>query len=253
MTRSLVRSLIDGETSLLYKFGTISRTESDEIWRVTFRLYQTDEIAAHHRLEAIEQAATGVLSKIAPEVRPRIALTGHIVVVEKTQQILLEDLVRSFATAFVVIAVFMSVMVGNPVGGLLSMIPNMVPTLVLFGMMGWCGYSLDIGSVMTASVALGIAVDDTLHLLSHFRASRNAGHDLMASARDAIRHCAVAMLQTTVVCGLALSVYYMSEFKPTQRFALFMGVLLTMAWLGVAGLLPAMMTSRLGRWLASTP
>jgi len=126
----------------------------------------------------------------------------------------------------------------------------MIPTLVLFGTMGWLRLSLDIGLVMTASVALGIAVDDTLHLLSHFRAARCQGLDLEASVLNALSYCGLAMLQTTVICGCSLLLYCASEFMPTQRFAVFMGLLLAMAWLGVAVLLPAMMSSRLGRCFA---
>lgn len=250
-TRAVVQSMIEKDTSPLYTLGFLRGSEQEEIWRLTFRLFQTDPIPAKDRLHTIETQIERILSELESSQRPRTALTGHVVVVEKTQSILLQDLVRSFCAAFVVIAVFMSIMVGNVIGGLLSMIPNMIPTLILFGMMGWCEYALDIGSVMTASVALGIAVDDTLHLLAHFRAARRKGYDLAASARDAMRYCALAMLHTTIICGSALAIYYASEFKPTQRFAVFMGVLLAMAWLGVTVLLPAMMTSRIGRWMGS--
>ncbi len=250
-TRAVIRSMVQNDESLLYDYGYLRQLSNEQIWRLTFRLYQTDRTPADQRLQAITDAIVQITQGLEPGLRPQTALTGHIVIVEQTQQILLEDLVRSFLAAFVVIALFMSIMVGNIVGGLLSMIPNMIPTLVLFGLMGWCEYSLDIGSVMTASVALGIAVDDTLHLLSHFRSARQRGQDLYASAREAVHYCGVAMLQTTIVCGLALAIYFASEFKPTQRFALFMGILLAMAWLGVSALLPAMMTSKLGRWLAS--
>lgn len=250
-SRSFLRSLIRSDSSLLYEYGFLRRTQENEIWRLTFRLLQTERVPADERLAAIRQQTAKVLANLPPQQQPRVALTGHVVIVEQTQQILLEDLVRSFFAALVLIAIFMSIMVGNVLGGLLSMIPNMIPTLALFGMMGWYDYSLDIGSVMTASVAMGIAVDDTLHLLSHFRASRQRGLDLVASAREALNYCGLAMLQTTLICGCALAIYYASEFKPTQRFAVFMAVLLTMAWLGVAVLLPAMMTSRLGRWFGS--
>jgi len=250
--RAVVRSMIRSDSSLLYENGFLRRTQQEEIWRLTFRLMQTENVPADERLKVVRQQTARVLESLEPNNRPRVTLTGHVVIVQQTQQILLEDLVRSFFVALIVIAIFMSIMVGNVVGGLLSMVPNMIPTLVLFGMMGWRNYSLDIGSVMTASVAMGIAVDDTLHLLSHFRAFRRRGLDLVASAREALKYCGTAMLQTTLICGCALAVYYASEFKPTQRFAVFMGVLLTMAWFGVAILLPAMMTSRLGRWLGKT-
>ena len=49
------------------------------------------------------------------------------------------------------------------------MVSNFFPTVVMFGILGWVAMPLDIGSVMTASVALGIAIDDTFHYLTFFR------------------------------------------------------------------------------------
>lgn len=248
--RAVARSMIEKEASTLFQLGFLRRNQQEETWRLTFRLFQNDTIPASKRLDDIRGKTQHVIKAMGSKARPNLALTGHVVIVEEAQRVLLEDLVRSFAAAFLIIAMFMSFTVGNLWGGLLAMIPSMIPTLVLFGTMGWLGLSLDIGLVMTASVALGIAVDDTLHLLSHFRAARCQGLDLEASVLTALSYCGIAMLQTTVICGCSLMLYCASEFMPTQRFAVFMGLLLAMAWLGVAVLLPAMMSSRLGRCFA---
>lgn len=249
--RAVAKSMIEKSSSSLFQLGFLRRSELEETWRLTFRLFHDDQTPASKRLDDIRAKTQKVMQDLAVRSRPKLTLTGHVVIVEKAQSVLLEDLVRSFAAAFLIIAIFMSFMVGNLWGGLLSMIPSMVPTLVLFGVLGWLGLSLDIGLVMTASVALGIAVDDTLHLLSHFRDARRRGLDLDASVITALSYCGLAMFQTTVICGCSLLVYSASDFMPTQRFAVCMGLLLAMAWLGVAVLLPAMMSSHLGRWLAS--
>ena len=249
--RGVAKSMIEKSSSSLFQLGFLRRSEQEETWRLTFRLFQGDQTPASERLDDIRVRIQKVAQETEAPSRPNLALTGHVVIVEKAQRVLLEDLLRSFLVAFLIIAIFMSFMVGNPWGGLLSMIPSMIPTLVLFGSMGWLGISLDIGLVMTASVALGIAVDDTLHLLSHFRDARCQGFNLDASVLTALGYCGLAMFQTTVICGCSLLVYCASDFMPTQRFAVCMGLLLAVAWLGVAVLLPAMMSSHLGRWLAS--
>jgi len=71
--------------------------------------------------------------------------------------------------AFSVIAVVMVVTLRGLWAGILSMLLNLFPTLLLFGSMGWMGVPVNIGYVMTAKVALGIAVDDTLHFLVCYR------------------------------------------------------------------------------------
>ena len=60
------------------------------------------------------------------------------------------------------------------------------------------------------------------------------------------------MFQTTLVCGISLMAFYFSDFVPTSNFSLFMFGLLTSALLGVLFLLPSMMASAMGRYLART-
>ena len=103
---------------------------------------------------------------------------------------------------------------------------------------------------MTASVALGIAVDDTVHLLSRFGYRRTHGIGQVQAAYGALVQCGWAMFQTTLVCGLSLMAYWFSDFVPTSQFALLMFALLATALLGVVLLLPAMMASPFGKFLS---
>ncbi len=186
------------------------------------------------------------------DVPVKVSLTGSVVIVQKSQEILLRDLFRSFMTAFGVIAIVMVLMLRSLIGGLIAMAPNLFPTVALFGLMGLARIPLDIGSVMSASVALGISVDDTVHLLSRFGSRRARGLGQIAHAFGALAQCGWAMFQTTLVCGVSLMAYWFSEFVPTSRFSLFMFGLLASALLGVIFLLPTLMASPLGRWLAHT-
>ena len=98
--------------------------------------------------------------------------TGVVPLVYKAQRTLLVGLVNSILLAFVLICVLMMAILRSPTAGLLSMIPNVFPIVVIFGFMGWIGSLIDIGTMMTASVAMGVAVDDTVHFLTWFP-SRN--------------------------------------------------------------------------------
>jgi len=107
---------------------------------------------------------------------------------------------------------------------------------------------VDIGTMMTASVALGIAVDDTIHFLSWFRHFIDEGLDRVDAVIETYRRVGPAMLQTTVVGGLGLFVFSLSTFTPTQRFGTLMLVLLVTALFGDLILLPALLAGPLGRW-----
>ncbi len=173
--------------------------------------------------------------------------TGLVPLVYQVQHELMRGLFNSLATAFVLIALVMMLVLRSPAAGLLAMLPNLFPVVMVFGAMGWLGILIDVGTMMTASVALGVAVDDTLHYLTWFRRGLNIGRDHKGAAIFAYRRCATAMTQTTLVAGLGLAVFAFSTFTPTQRFGVLMLVLLATALVGDLIFLPALLTGPLGR------
>jgi hypothetical protein len=82
--------------------------------------------------------------------------------------------------------------------------------VLIFGMMGHAGILVDIGTMMTASVAMGVAVDDTIHFLTWFRDGIAAGLPRHSAIIEAYRRCAAAMTQTTLIGGLGLAVFAFS-------------------------------------------
>ncbi len=248
--RGAIRKLIRDPASSLGQLDFIARHGQQESWRLSIRMPQGDDTDFGAEIAKIRREMTEELSD--SEIPVDVTLTGHVAIVQKAQQVLLRDLFRSFLTAFAIVAVVMMVVLRSVVGGLLAMMPNLFPTVALFGVMGLSRSPLDIGSVMTASVALGIAVDGTIHLLSRYGSRRERGFGQIRATFGALGQCGWAMFQTTLVCGLALMCYWFSDFVPTSRFALLMFGLLCAALIGDVLLLPAMMASPMGKFLART-
>jgi predicted RND superfamily exporter protein len=127
------------------------------------------------------------------------------------------------------------------------MIPNVLPVLAIFGGMGWLGIPIDIGSMMTASIALGVAVDDTIHFLSWFRGNVHT----LRNRREAIilsyKQCATPTLQAACISGLGLSVFALSTFTPTQRFGWLMLTILIAGVIAELVMLPAILAGPLGK------
>lgn len=179
--------------------------------------------------------------------KPTCAITGLRAVIEKAHFALLSDLGESFAMAFLLIVPVMMLIAGGVKAGLLLMLPNVLPVAVVFGGMGWLSIKLDVASILTASVALGIAVDDTLHFVTWFLRSRAQGLDATAAVRQAIAGCARAMLHTSIICTGSMLPFFFSDFIPTSKFALLMILILSGAIVGDLLLLPAILQSPLGR------
>ena len=247
-TRGVVRQLIRDPDSSLGKLAFIHRDAQAEVWRISVRMPQREQTDYRTEIEKIREAVDQELT--GSDIPVDVSLTGHVAIVQTAQQVLLSDLFRSFLSAFGVVAVVMVFLLRSVLGGLIAMVPNLFPTVALFGLMGLLRVPVDIGSVMTASVALGIAVDDTVHLLSRFGSRRARGFGQIRAAFGALGQCGWAMFQTTLVCGVSLMTYWLSDFVPTSRFSLLMFGLLTAALVGDVLLLPGLMASSLGRWLS---
>jgi predicted RND superfamily exporter protein len=177
----------------------------------------------------------------------RFDVTGGVPLVIMAQELLLWDLIYSFTAAFALITVTMIIMLNGIVRGLLAMIPNIFPCVIVFGMLGLCGVPVDMGSMMTASVALGISVDGTLHLLTWVNIGLKRGLQRKDAVLYAYHHCSTALFQTTLICGVGMLVFGLSDFVPVARFAGLLFVILTVSLIGDLIALPAILFSRLGK------
>jgi hypothetical protein len=172
--------------------------------------------------------------------------TGVVPIVYKAQRMLLDSLIQSTFWSVITITPLLMFIARSASAGLVAMLPNVLPVLMVFGGMGWLGVDVDVGSMMTASIALGVAVDDTIHYLNWFREELDRLGDRKQAILAAYKHCATPTLQAATISGLGLSIFAISTFTPTQRFGMLMLVIL---WLGaVAELIffPALLAGPLG-------
>ena len=169
--------------------------DGDNYWRISLRVAALNDIDYGKFLETVTLNVSEQLEHLSVE-GMSASLTGGIPLVYKAQHQILRDLMVSFLTAFLIITLIMMLLLRSVQAGIVAMVPNVFPPLVVFGAMGWLNFSVEIGSVMTASVALGIAVDDTLHFLTWYRRGTVEGLSRFASIRHAFEHCAKAVSYT---------------------------------------------------------
>jgi len=239
--RSLMNQRIKKER--LIDANYLAETGNEQLWRITVRANALGELDYGRFAETLRQRIDPLLQKHGV----RGTYTGIIPLIYKAQRQLLQDLVRSFLAAFVVIGVILIFVLRSPAAAVLAMVPNLFPAVVVFGGMEWIHIPVQIGSVMTASAALGIAVDDTVHFLTWFRRGLDTGLSRRAALQDAFQRCAGAMAHTTLICTSGLLVFLASSFVPILHFAWLMVLLLLAALIGDLILLPAILAGPLGR------
>jgi len=153
---------------------------------------------------------------------------------------LVRSQITSFATAFVTVFGVIFLVFRSWKFGLLSIAPNLVPVLAVFGVMGWLGISLNVATVMVASVALGVVDDDTIHFISRYRRETRDG----ATTDEAIETATVqegrAALTTAIVNCCAFAVLMLSEYRPSAWFGGLLALTMVMAFLSEVFILPAM-------------
>ncbi len=108
--------------------------------------------------------------------------------------------------------------------------------------MGWLGIELSVATSLVASIAVGLAVDDTIHYLVRYNREFKKDLDKKRALDATIRSMGRPMILTTVTIGLGFSVLMLSHFEPTAVFGLMMVVTLVSALMGDLILLPSLMT-----------
>lgn len=230
----------------------VARTDREELWRISLRINAMNELDYGVLLDTIKTTVGDQLKlvndKLAELGNPSVSavITGSVPMIYKAQHQVMSDLVISFIMAFLMISVVMMIVTQGFWAGLISMIPNVFPPLTVFGALAWLGVPIEIGSVMTASVALGIAVDDTIHFLAWYRRGLEGGLPVFGAVRYSFQHCAKSMVDSTLICGLGMAPFMFSVFMPTVRFARLMAILLLVALIGDLVLLPALLLGPLG-------
>jgi predicted RND superfamily exporter protein len=159
--------------------------------------------------------------------------------------------VRSLLGALLLIMALMVIEWRSLRGALLCMIPNLAPVFLIFAFMGVFGIWLDIATAMIASVAVGIAVDDTIHIYHGFISRQNRhGKTVWALART-YRQAGRAVTTTTLVLCAQFLILNSSDFVPTAHFGLLTSVGLLAAWLFDVVLLPAILVLIYGKCSSS--
>ena len=155
-------------------------------------------------------------------------------------------MIQSTFWSFVTILPLLMFVSRGVAAGAVAMLPNVLPVLVVFGGMGWLGFPIDIGSMMSASIALGVAVDDTIHYLTWFREDLNRTGNRHQAILGAYQRCATPTLQAALISGLGLSVFAFSTFTPTQQFGYLMLTILLAGVVAELVMLPAILAGPLG-------
>ncbi len=206
--------------------------------RVTFRLSEHRSSVQAEILHRVREFA----ESLVPE-GVIVRLTGRAVQDVNTIDTLVSGQIQSLTLAVLVIWVIMIPALSSWKLGLLSLIPNLFPLAFNFGIMVLLNIPLNTATALIAAVAIGMAVDNTIHFLTIYARDRGVGYARRDAVDRTIAGKGVAMIASSVILVIAFGVLLFSRFIPTIQFGLLSAVMILTALVGDMLLLPALMVS----------
>jgi len=169
--------------------------------------------------------------------------TGNLVVVSALSDRVLIGQVQSVAFAFGVIFLLVTVMFLSARVGFAAMIPNVLPVIVFFGVMGWARVELNLATSIIASLALGIAVDDTIHFMARLNRLVKTARSQHEALLETMRAVGRAVVATTLTLTAGFFVMVLSEFVIISQFGWLSAFTLLVALVTNIVLLPALLAT----------
>lgn len=205
--------------------------------RITVKMPFVDGI---HYADYLEEFTSGFREIIGD--RADVTFTGVITILAGSVKVLMSDTIRAYLLAFCIILPLMMLIVGSARIGVIAMIPNLAPIAITLALMPVLGIPLDAFTILVGSIALGLAVDDTIHFMHNFHRYYAELGDVEQAVRETLRTTGKALLVTTLVLSSAFFVYLLGTMHNLQHFGLLTGICIALAFLADALLAPALMT-----------
>jgi hypothetical protein len=151
--------------------------------------------------------------------------------------------IQSLSIALGIIFLVMSAMFLSAKVGWLAILPNALSIGVFFGVMGWMGIYLNLGTSLIAAISLGIAVDSTIHFMSRLNLELKGATDQVSALVATLRAVGAPILYATVALFLGFLTFAFSGFVPIQQFGVLASLTMMTALAANLVMLPALLAT----------
>lgn len=172
-----------------------------------------------------------------------ILVTGKAVLFQRMNGHVVYTFFTSIGLALLLITMILIIVFRSVRVGLLSLIPNFVPILMGAALLTVLGIPIDIGCAIVASVTLGIAVDDTIHFLSHYNKLIDRGQDRPEALTEVLATTGMALIVTSLILVSCFGIFMLANLTPNINFGVLCAFVITAALLCDLLLIPAVILS----------
>ncbi len=165
-------------------------------------------------------------------------ITGAAHLMDNSNSRIAGSLLKGLALGFIVVSLVIGLLYGSFRIAFLSLLPNVLPLLVIAGIMGAFGIDLKVATAMIFTIAFGIAVDDTIHLLARVRLERKKGLDMQSAIERSMLTTGKAIIVTSFILSAGFLTFLLSDFQSTFFVGLLVSLSLLLALAADLFLLP---------------
>ncbi len=209
---------------------------------VTLKLPWVDGVQMNAFINLVEKRFAEVIGDEA-----KLTLTGSTVVFARTFDAVIRSMAQSYVLALAIITPLMILLIGSLRGGLISMVPNLFPILMTLGLMGWLGYAIDFSTVLMGAIVLGVAVDDTIHILHVFQRYFNRSEDARRAVRETLLTTGRAITFTSIVLAIGFGSFTFSAMSNMVALGFFVSFAVVVAFFADVLIAPALLVLTRGR------
>ncbi len=170
----------------------------------------------------------------------KVEMTGLIQLIAVTMKTMLSTIATSYTLALFIITPLMILLIGDFKLGLLCMIPNITPIILALGLMRLFNFPLDMFTMLIGSIAIGVAVDDTIHFMHHFRRNFEETGDVKQAVHETLLGTGRALLITSIALSSGFFVFLSASMNNIINFGIITGFTIAMAFLADVILVPAL-------------
>lgn len=167
-------------------------------------------------------------------------ISGNLVLVARTVDDIARGQLLSISAALLVVYMILAAMFASLRTGMMALLPNVLTVAVYFGTLGWLGITLNTTTSLIACIALGIAVDDTIHFMVRFNTEARATGQEGTAVQRALAGVIRPVTFTSLVVVLSFLVLTTSDLRSQVQFGALAAFTVAVAWLVDLTLTPAL-------------
>ncbi|HIE55745.1 MAG TPA: cyclic nucleotide-binding domain-containing protein, partial [Chromatiaceae bacterium] len=210
--------------------------DHDEVKSYVTRDFSEARILVRHNIDSskrLKQVLDELQAFIDQELDPGLEahITGDSVLTLSATNAMISGQLQSIALLLAIIVLIIGLLFTEIRAGLLATLPNLFPVVIMFGFMGFMGIPLNIGTTMAAAIAIGIAVDDTLHFMLRYNQELKASKSQRSAMERTIYGEALPVISTSLALIAGFLVFTQATFPPIEQFGMLGALVITMALL----------------------